>query len=81
MENTNNVQDNMKDRKSLALVFLFSFFVFLLTESIKTSKMIKETKGVGMTSVTGKVKMEILEFLWEILSWRVARAQVERTHA
>lgn len=43
--------------------------------------MIKETKGVGMTSVTGKVKMEILEFLWEILSWRVARAQVERTHA
>lgn len=71
----------MKDRKSLALVFLFSFFVFLLTESIKTSKMIKETKGVGMTSVTGKVKMEILEFLWEILSWRVARAQVERTHA
>lgn len=81
MENTNNVQDNMKDRKSLALVFLFSFFVFLLTESIKTSKMIKETKGVGMTSVTGKIKMEILEFLWEILSWRVARAQVERTHA
>lgn len=81
MENTNNVQDNMKDRKSLALVFLFSFFVFLLTESIKTSKMIKETKGVGMTSVTGKTKMEILEFLWEILSWRVARAQVERTHA
>lgn len=71
----------MKDRKSLALVFLFSFFVFLLTESIKTSKMIKETKGVGMTSVTGKTKMEILEFLWEILSWRVARAQVERTHA
>lgn len=71
----------MKDRKSLALVFLFSFFVFLLTESIKTSKMIKETKGVGMTSVTGKIKMEILEFLWEILSWRVARAQVERTHA
>lgn len=81
MENTNNVQDNMKDRKSLALVFLFSFFVFLLTESIKTSKMIKETKGVGMTSVTGKIKMEILEFLWEILSWRVARAQVEHTRA
>lgn len=43
--------------------------------------MIKETKGVGMTSVTGKIKMEILEFLWEILSWRVARAQVEHTRA
>lgn len=50
---------------------------FLLTEMTKTSKILKETRGGIRTSITGKIEIEKLEFLREIIFLSVAGSQAE----
>ena len=50
---------------------------FLLTETTKTSKILKETRWVVRTSITGKIEMEELEFLREIIFLSVVGSQAE----
>ena len=67
--------DNRRDRKRSEVVFHTPRLLQ------KYRRWMKETGGMGRTSITGETEMETLGFLREIIFWSIVGSQVEVSSA